>query len=338
MNPLASAIFRYIHPCNIIGEANGLLETKMIILINVLQISWQLFPKIADNNNEGRPRPSCEIGPKGRRMAETDLNLRRTFLGGLVPDENQTDIPHMIDFAHRGLPMNFARRDANVPIGDAHRITDIAACDYPDADEVPECRAETHYGAWFESLVSTDTPPPQVQGFIKTGFQANRLFSGEQCVAERGCYIESLMICPKPLSIGTGAHRVAAVFWLSGERYGIAFEEGGGPDRELLERMRNNDSMEYALALITTSIKNSMKENVFIEGLTPGAKKNLSDIGHVTNVIIPSVVYAMTGYHLYPPAHDFVIEVHDGDHPSDGSGPTGHWFEGCRPSDRMYRF
>lgn len=267
-----------------------------------------------------------------------DINLRRTFLGGLAPDENQTDIPHMVDFAHRGLPFNFLRENSSAPVGDKHRIVNMPECAAPGTEDEPECVAEHHYGSWFDSLVCIDMPPPHVIASQDTDFPINRIFEPEQCLADAKSHIESLIICPKPHSIGTGAHRVAVVFWLSGERYGIAFEEGGGPNEDVLRQVPSDNPLEYAVTLIATSVRNSKKEIVFIEGLTPGAKAHASDMGYVENVMIPSIVYAMTGYHLFAPAHDFVIEVYGIGLPHDDSRSTGHWFEGCRPSDKMYRY
>jgi hypothetical protein len=100
---------------------------------------------------------------------------------------------------------------------------------------------------------------------------------------------------------------------MSGERYAMVFEEGG-------------------------SIFDPTGENIFVEGLTPAARSNVLDPDFIENKLVPSIVLAMTGHELYPPAHKFAIDVFDPARPPVDPSHTGHWFEGCRPSKLMYRY
>jgi len=276
---------------------------------------------------------------RGDYMAGNDINLRRTLLGGLKADEYQTDIAHMVYFAYHGLPFNSLRSDSNKPIGDANRVKDIPECSHFCKKTSLECKAEQNYDSWFNSLVCRSTPPKHVSIIQQKHSAMDKIFAANQCISQdTTSYIESLMLCSKPNAFNTGSHRVVAIFWLSGERYGIAFEEGGGPSKYILKKVFSRYPAEYAMAFLSTFIQNTRNENVFIEGLTKKAKHNVQNTHYLNDVVIPSIIYAMTGYNDYKPAHHFSINVYDSNLPNEISSPDGQWFNGCSSSKEMYPF
>ncbi len=235
-----------------------------------------------------------------------EFDAKRSLLGGLAPNRYQTDVAHMVDFAHNGLPFQFARKGEPVePIHQDQRITNSGRC-----NDNEECLADHYFGDFFDVKIGISEPPPRIAAAI---FE-DRMTALESTEGYPKSYIESLMICPKPTALSTGAHRVVVVFWMSGERFAAAFEEGGGPLRPI-------------------------DENVFVDGLTPKADEMVRDFRFIENKLIPSVVEAMTGQQLFRGAHRFIISVND---PammmSEDPEHTGHWFEGCRPSKRMYKY
>ncbi|MBT3181767.1 MAG: hypothetical protein HN337_04565 [Deltaproteobacteria bacterium] len=241
----------------------------------------------------------------------SDLNIRRTLLGGLQPNEYQTDIAHMVYFAKRGLPFNSLRSDGHPAQFKKDRVDPPDFCKIRSFRDVAECKSDFYYSSLFDSFISTDTPPQHVADAMLASAIAitPSAYSSKLPTA----YIESLTLCPRPNELSTGSHRVVAVFWMSGERFAAVFEEGG-------------------------DMLNPKRENVFIDGLTPGADEMVRNLKFDQTVLIPSIVYAMTGYELYPPAHQFSIQIYDPALPEKDPTHTGHWFEGCRPSKDMYHY
>lgn len=239
-----------------------------------------------------------------------EINFRRTFLGGLIADGQQTDVAHMVDFAHTGLPFNFARPDSHGLIHQDKRITHIPECISTDQsyEENLECEAEHYFGSWFDSIATANQT---TSSFADHYFGATE--DEEMSIPFPDSTIESLMICPAPNIASTGAHRVVAVFWMSGERYAAVFEEGG-------------------------SFLDTKGENVYVDGLTPGADERVRNFIFIEGKLIPSIVLAMTGHQLYAPAHNFVIDIFDPATPPEDPNHTGQWDEGCRPSKRMYHY
>ncbi|HPW46060.1 MAG TPA: hypothetical protein PKU96_06820 [bacterium] len=230
------------------------------------------------------------------------INIKRSLLGGLVPNEFQTDVAHMVDFAHNGLPLQLIRSGEPVePIHQDHKIAKHNNCNGKE-----ECLADHYFGSFFDVKIGISEPPPRIAAAI---FE-DRTTALKTTERYPKSYIESLMICPRPAAFNTGAHRIVVVFWTSAERFAAAFEEGGSP-------LRPKD------------------ENFFVDGLTPKAEEMLLNPIFIENQLLPSIVEAMTGQQLFKDAHNFLIKVNN---PSKNSGHTGHWFEGCRPSNLMYKY
>jgi hypothetical protein len=117
--------------------------------------------------------------------------------------------------------------------------------------------------------------------------------------------INSLVFCPKPFCANTGPHRMLTDFWYRGERYVIAAEEGPFEG-------------------------NFIRENLFIQGLTEGAKTLLQQDEQYAITLLGIVFNAKTGGTLYPRDHHFRIFVYD-----DKSLLS---LEGCTPSECMSKY
>ena len=238
-------------------------------------------------------------------------SLQRTFLGGLKADEYQTDVAHMVYFSRHGLPLNSVRSDEHPANTEKDKVDPPDFCKLKEFSEKLECQADFYHGTIFDSPISIAEPPQHItEQMFDSGMKCMTALQSE--LSPDVC-IESLTLCPKPNSLSTGSHRVVAIFWMSGERFAIAFEEGG-------------------------SIFNPNRQNVFIDGLTPGADEMVRNLIFDQTVLIPAIVYAMTGYKLYAPAHTFSIKIYDPATPAKDPSHTGHWFEGCRPSKDMYHY
>jgi len=217
----------------------------------------------------------------------------------------------MVYFSRHGLPLNQIRPDEHPEDIHKDKVDSPDFCKLKEFKEKMECQADFYYGTIFDSFTSMVEPPTHIaERMLDSGM---RSMTNPQSELSPDAFIESLTLCPGPNSFSTGSHRVVAVFWMSGERFAVAFEEGG-------------------------DMFNSKRENVFIDGLTPGADAMARDLKFDQTVLIPTIVNAMTGYELYPTAHQFSIRIYDPAIPEVNPKHTGHWFEGCRPSRDMYHY
>lgn len=240
----------------------------------------------------------------------SNLNLVRTFLGGLAPNDTQTDVAHMTYFRFHGLPFNLFGRFVGL------NTSPIALPNPCFSEPKDNCRSEHFFGSWFDSQVCMNEEPE--------GARANEIGA----IA----YVESLMLCKPPHFFNTGSHRVASVLWFKGERYAVAFEEGGMvPSDHMKAPCNKNDVSCFASAIIASLNQDSINENFFVEPLTRGAANNIGSARFILDELIPAAVLAITGNKLYDPAHRFKIYVEDFQ-----SG--GVLVNGCEMSERVFKF
>lgn len=235
-----------------------------------------------------------------------NVNLSRTFFGGLEPDEKQTDVAHMVYFSR------FGKAFPKIPFTKRNAVGVLAKPKSCESSCSEDCKADHFYGLWSDSKICIEDNPKQ-EGSSKLTSDTN---------------LESLMLCSFPILWNSGSHRIASVMWIGGERYAMAFEEGGFAPRT---RMKENKNLSFIQAAIYSMLFDSINENFFVEPLTRGAEEALKKPGFIEDNLIPSAVRALTGYDLYPSVHKFKVEVYEF-----GSGKLLE--EGCAPSSEIFNF
>ncbi len=241
------------------------------------------------------------------------IDLKRTFLGGIKPDGRQTDVAHMVSFAHDGLPFALFRGKGAISEPLRRNVALAEKPQFCEGSTSDECEARHFYGDWFSAQVCTEEPP---QGCVGDS-------GGEECV-------ESLMLCKPPHFYNTGSHRIAAVLWHRGERFAVAFEEGG-PELDKVARLffDNLEAVPKAVLLLDILVS-FVNENFFVEPLTQGAKQLIEGPDFSAVELIPAAVQALTGHELYLSVHNFKVV----EYPFMSGAVIMH---GCRPSEQMFR-